>query len=234
MNNADKTKKSKQHFVYRWDNRVTKEYYIGKHSGHEHDGYISSGRMILERYAVDKDNFVRTILGYYDTSDQALDQERIILGDLYKTDPYCLNLCPGGLGRRSDSVKAYREKLITQTYRKDQLQELFTHAMISEYVVFGFTLNGKTVIGGRVPPSMKEFCQALKGFDLPQDYTPAEHLEITIKNNNWSIVEIGYHPYTVELSNRLKQLQTQIWAQVVKQDTTTRFKLGRKELVHDN
>tara|TARA_R110000868_G_scaffold245518_1_gene502074 strand:+ start:97 stop:690 length:594 start_codon:yes stop_codon:yes gene_type:complete len=49
-------------FVYRWDDSLTGKIYIGYHKGSEFDGYICSGKYMLEKYKKRPNDFSRTIL----------------------------------------------------------------------------------------------------------------------------------------------------------------------------
>ncbi len=49
-------------FVYKWTHLENGKCYIGKHTGTEDDGYISSGKAFLSVYKKDPSKFVRTIL----------------------------------------------------------------------------------------------------------------------------------------------------------------------------
>lgn len=49
-------------FVYKWTNIDNGKYYIGKHKGTEDDGYVSSGKVLLQVYNANPKSFKRTIL----------------------------------------------------------------------------------------------------------------------------------------------------------------------------
>lgn len=101
----------KEHFVYRWTHEHG-YYYIGKHSGTEDDGYIGSGILFKKFRELLKDGWTREVLTKHATSDLALQSEKRIVGDRWKTDVKSLNLCPGGRIHQRAMVGYYKEKLI--------------------------------------------------------------------------------------------------------------------------
>lgn len=60
--NADNTLFLHESFVYKWTNIDSGRYYIGKHKGHDEDGYISSGKVFMRAYRCNPTMFDRTIL----------------------------------------------------------------------------------------------------------------------------------------------------------------------------
>lgn len=85
-------------FVYRWDNIVTKEYYIGVHQGTPDDGYIGSGILFLRKYKSKKDQFVRIIIETFENKEDAYNFERELVNETTLLDTKCLNLKIGGEG----------------------------------------------------------------------------------------------------------------------------------------
>lgn len=78
-------------------------YYIGKHSTiHPEWEYYGSGRILHEyykKYGRKKSiTLIKEIIEYNNSSEENFEREKIILGDLWKTDPMCINLCAGGRG----------------------------------------------------------------------------------------------------------------------------------------
>lgn len=73
-------------------------YYYGKHcTDNLKDGYFGSGvrwRRTLKKYG--RKNFKMEILSFHNNSDELCKAERDLIGDLYNTDPWCLNLKEGG------------------------------------------------------------------------------------------------------------------------------------------
>ena len=84
------------YYVYKTTVIDTDEYYIGKHKAHrEDDGYIGSGEGILEKVSAGHP-IKFEILEYSETEDGAYELEEQYIGDLWRTDPLCLNRCAGG------------------------------------------------------------------------------------------------------------------------------------------
>lgn len=77
------------------------KYYYGQHTTNNlKDNYAGSGR-ILQRYyekyrAIEGVTYTKEILKFYNSPEELNRAENILIGDLWKTDPNCLNLCPGG------------------------------------------------------------------------------------------------------------------------------------------
>ncbi len=51
-------------FIYIWRNKITKQFYIGKHFGDIGDGYICSSKTMLKEYKANPSHFRRKILEY--------------------------------------------------------------------------------------------------------------------------------------------------------------------------
>lgn len=78
-------------------------YYIGKHSTtRPQDKYYGSGSILKDYYKKygkkDGVTFIKEILEYNSSSEENLERERVIIGDKWKTDSLCINLCEGGRG----------------------------------------------------------------------------------------------------------------------------------------
>jgi hypothetical protein len=84
------------HYVYKTTIINTGEYYIGKHTTDSlNDNYIGSGISLREK--VDESTPIHfEILQFTETEDEAYELEERIIGDLWKTDPLCLNRVSGG------------------------------------------------------------------------------------------------------------------------------------------
>jgi hypothetical protein len=93
------------HFVYKITFPETGEYYFGKHTTSKNgdDGYRGSGHLLEERKASGQ-QFIFEILSYHNSSKEAFEAEKAIIGDLWKTDDLCLNLVPGGKGGWEDRI----------------------------------------------------------------------------------------------------------------------------------
>lgn len=72
-------------------------YYIGQHKTTDlDDGYKGSGTLIINYYKKYPDNYIKEILCYCKDEKELNEREDFYVGDLYKADPLCLNLCAGG------------------------------------------------------------------------------------------------------------------------------------------
>ena len=87
------------HYVYKLtfvpDNRF---YYYGKHSTKNlNDNYGGRGALVYRwKKKYGSQCFRREILSFWPSKDLALKEEHRIVGNLWTTDPFCLNQCPGG------------------------------------------------------------------------------------------------------------------------------------------
>jgi hypothetical protein len=88
------------YLVYKTTNTKTFRYYIGAHrTDNLNDSYLGSGVELngdIEAYGVDA--FSREILEECSTAHEMYERERILIGDLWSSDPLCYNLRPGGKG----------------------------------------------------------------------------------------------------------------------------------------
>lgn len=74
-------------------------YYLGKHvTTNLDDGYKGSGTKLQEYYKQYPNDYIFTILEFYTNKTELNKAEQKLIGDLWKTDPYCLNCNAGGVG----------------------------------------------------------------------------------------------------------------------------------------
>lgn len=74
-------------------------YYLGKHeTTNLNDGYKGSGTKLHEYYKQYPNDYTLTILAFYKDKNELNIAEQKLIGDLWKTDEYCLNLTGGGHG----------------------------------------------------------------------------------------------------------------------------------------
>lgn len=77
------------------------KYYYGQHSTDDiRDHYAGSGKILQKYYkkyrAVEGVTYTKEILKFYNGPEELNQAENILIGDLWKTDPNCLNLKKGG------------------------------------------------------------------------------------------------------------------------------------------
>lgn len=95
----------KYHFIYKTTNLINNKIYIGKHSTDNlDDGYLGSGVLLtkaIKKYG--KDNFIREILSFHDTSENALLAETEIVDNEFVTRDDTYNLMIGGKGGNTET-----------------------------------------------------------------------------------------------------------------------------------
>lgn|SRR5574344_278636 len=83
--------------TFKFDSRY---YYYGVHRTQgipATDGYFGSGNAIKEyKILYGQDCFQKDVLHVFDTRSESLQEEEKLVGDSWKTDPFCLNRMPGG------------------------------------------------------------------------------------------------------------------------------------------
>ena len=88
------------HYVYCIENLINGKVYVGKHSTDDlEDGYMGSGTRI--RHAIAKhglENFRRYILQEFETSEEALEFEKLLVTEEFVSDENTYNLNIGGAG----------------------------------------------------------------------------------------------------------------------------------------
>lgn len=126
---ANFQKDKKYHFTYKTTNLINKRYYLGMHSTNNlNDDYIGSGKRLwyeIRKYG--KENFKIEILNYYNSREELINAEKVLIteGDLNSSN--CLNLKLGGTGGfNPEDIKkgnisgniAFKEKLKNPEYKK--------------------------------------------------------------------------------------------------------------------
>ena len=82
-------------------------YYLGKRStvNKTDNGYVGSGlftKYYFKKYGkINGVTYIKDILEYNVSKIENSKREKEIIGDLYKTDPLCMNLCEGGSGGKT-------------------------------------------------------------------------------------------------------------------------------------
>lgn len=77
------------------------KYYYGQHTTNNlKDSYAGSGKILKDYYKkyrrIEGVTYTKEILKFYNDPEELNQAEAILIGDLWKTDKNCLNLCPGG------------------------------------------------------------------------------------------------------------------------------------------
>jgi hypothetical protein len=107
---------SYSHIVYKTENNVNGKYYIGKHSTENvNDGYLGSGKAFLralQKYG--KDAFSREVLAEFDTEEEALAYEEVLVTEEVIHDRECYNLITGG---KSGSPNAETRQKISESLK---------------------------------------------------------------------------------------------------------------------
>lgn len=99
---------NKYHYLYRIE-FPNGNYYLGEHTTKIiNDGYAGSGVMLPREYGrCNITEVKKIILSFYKTKSEMEEEEKKLIGDLYKTDKKCLNLIPGG-------SSGFNEKIINE------------------------------------------------------------------------------------------------------------------------
>lgn len=101
-------------------------YYLGKHSTNNlDDGYKGSGTKLHEYYKQYPDDYTFIILEFYSNKKELNIAEQKLIGDLWKTDPYCLNMNAGGNGNwaAANECWKYRERPKHSEETKQKISE---------------------------------------------------------------------------------------------------------------
>lgn len=97
------------HYVYKITflvGKLSKHYYVGKRSykGNDiaKDKYCGSGKICDDFFKTHKkilnETYTKEIIKICDNENEAYEEEKKIIGDLYETDNLCVNVKAGGLG----------------------------------------------------------------------------------------------------------------------------------------
>lgn len=90
--------KYKYHYFYRIENIINGKYYYGIHSTNNlDDGYMGSGRNLKRDYKIyGKENFVKTIIKYFQSRELASEYESEMVSETCVLDENCYNMKIGG------------------------------------------------------------------------------------------------------------------------------------------
>lgn len=90
----------KYNFVYKTTNLINNHYYYGVHSTNKlDDNYLGSGKRLnyaIKKYG--KHNFVKEIIKYFNTRQEAFEYEELIVNETLIYDNNCYNIVRGGAG----------------------------------------------------------------------------------------------------------------------------------------
>lgn len=90
------------HYTYKiicTEGHLKGHYYLGKHSTNNlDDGYKGSGKIIKDYYKKHPNGYIKQIIQFFDSKEDAFKAEKELIGDLHKTDKLCLNTKAGGKG----------------------------------------------------------------------------------------------------------------------------------------
>ena len=144
-------------------------YYFGQHkTDNLYDGYKGSGTGILEYYKQYHNDYKFTILEFYTNKTELDIAEQNLIGDLWKTDPYCLNRMPGGAGGSGMLGKKHSE----ETKRKISESE---KAHPERHIIKG--MKGKH----HSEETKRKISEALRGKNNPSPIKGRKQSEIQIQ-----------------------------------------------------
>ena len=144
-------------------------YYFGQHkTANLDDGYKGSGTGILEYYKQYPNDYKFTILEFYTNKTELDIAEQNLIGDLWKTDPYCLNRMPGGAGGYGMLGKKHSE----ETKRKISESE---RAHPERHIIKG--MKGKH----HSEETKRKISEALRGKNNPSPIKGRKQSEIHIQ-----------------------------------------------------
>lgn len=112
-------------------------YYLGQHITDDlNDGYRGSGRIVRDYYkkydAIEDVTYTKDILGFYKNQEELNQAEYELIGDLYKTDPKCLNLRAGGhQAGMCDETKLLLSKAQADNWLDESYREMM-HISLTE------------------------------------------------------------------------------------------------------
>lgn len=117
------------HFVYQWENKRNGKIYIGSHSGAIDDGYSGSGVHFKRAYALEPNQFVRTIIKVLPDADAMREFEHALLTEVNAAEnPNYYNLTNLASGGNLHSHLTDKER--SEIYKKcrDGSKEWFANA----------------------------------------------------------------------------------------------------------
>lgn len=136
----------KKYYIYKITllcGSLANHYYYGKHKMKENrhnpltDGYFGSGTIVkdyFKKYGKTRNvTFIKEIVEYNNTEEENAKREKIIIGDLYITDPLCLNLKEGGEGGQySEEARAKISKALKGYVHSEESRKHMSEAHIGK------------------------------------------------------------------------------------------------------
>lgn len=112
------------YYVYQTTNLVNGRIYIGVHSTTDiSDGYLGSGKALLRainKYG--KDKFSKEILSFYDSAEEAYEEESYIVNEDWIADRTTYNIVVGGRGGSPPSRKGKEVSLESRKKRSESMK----------------------------------------------------------------------------------------------------------------
>lgn len=100
-------------------------YYLGKHvTSNLDDGYKGSGTKLWEYYKQYPDDYTFTILAFYKDKNELNTAEQKLIGDLWKTDKYCLNMNGGGNGSWKAACEYWKGRPHSEEHKRKMSESM--------------------------------------------------------------------------------------------------------------
>jgi len=123
----------KFNYLYKTTNIINKKYYIGIHCTNKlDDNYIGSGKILkkaIKKYG--KENFLKEILEFFDTAEDAFKKEKEIVNELFIKQHNNYNLNIGGFGG--------------STYRSEETRKIISNFFKNKVSVLDIKTNKKFI-----------------------------------------------------------------------------------------
>lgn len=180
--------------MYRYIYKIQFEngyYYIGKHKSTSlDDNYKGSGvKLSAFRKQYPHLNETKEILCLCDSAYELNERERDFIGDLYKTDKYCLNLCAGGYGG-TDLNEETKKKMSVAHIGKTKSEE--TRKRMSENNAMHDQNNRKKI------------SNALKGRTFSEE-TRKRMSDVKKGKPSWNKGKIGLYKHSEESKQKISE-----------------------------
>lgn len=140
----------KYHYVYRIDCLLDGCYYIGVHSTNNiNDGYFGSGsglRASIRKHG--KEAFTKTILSYYETREEAINEEIRLLNSGVTDDPLSYNIAYAGVKinhAKKKSILATLCEYYTLSKTKQEVKQPTVYRSENTRFLFEFDMDRLTI-----------------------------------------------------------------------------------------